>query len=318
MDSASAIKHHHHLTMCTGTVQEDYDFHTALLGLKSVKKTALYDGTVPIYHLYYANDVGDESTILTSFPMRQSGRVGRRGSGQVCSISLSVPESSLGFWRDRFAAAGYPCDERECFGEKMLVITNPGGIEYQMVGIADDDRTPWTGGGVPADMGIRGTHGVTVSVRDLESSMEFMEAGWNGKQTQVDGNNLRYEVGQGGTGAIVDFQRDESLPAGSWTFGEGTVHHVAFAVESLDVQDGVKAHLEGLGYTDVSDRKDRGYFDSVYVRTPGGALFEATVSKPAGFLIDETYDNLGRDFQVPPVFADQAQWIKDYLEPLKY
>ena len=70
MDPSTAIKHHHHLTMCVGTAQEDYDFHTKLLGLKSVKKTALYDGTVPIYHLYYANDLGDESTILTSFPMR--------------------------------------------------------------------------------------------------------------------------------------------------------------------------------------------------------------------------------------------------------
>ena len=44
--------------MCTGNAQEDYDFHTKVLGLKSVKKTALYDGTVPIYHLYYANDHG--------------------------------------------------------------------------------------------------------------------------------------------------------------------------------------------------------------------------------------------------------------------
>ena len=93
MSAATAIKHHHHLTLCTGTAQEDYDFHTGLLGLKSVKKTALYDGTVPIYHLYYANDMGDESTIITCFPMRQSGRVGRKGSGQVSAISLSVPAS---------------------------------------------------------------------------------------------------------------------------------------------------------------------------------------------------------------------------------
>ena len=32
--------------------------------------------------------------------------------------------------------------------------------------------------------------------------------------------------------------------------------------------------IVGLGYTDVSDVKDRGYFHSVYMRTPGGALFE--------------------------------------------
>ncbi len=318
MDPKSAVKHHHHLTMCTGTAQEDYDFHTGLLGLKSVKKTALYDGTVPIYHLYYGNDTGEESTLLTSFPMRQSGRVGRKGSGQVASISLSVPESSLGFWRDRLRDAGYEFTERERFGEKMLVFENPGHIEYELVGIADDDRTPWTGAGIPSDMGIRGTHGVTVSVRDLESSMEFMEDGWNGRRTLDEDDYVRYEVGDGGTGAIVDFKLDPGLPAGSWKFGEGIVHHVAFAVDDLDTQQGVKDHLEGLGYTDVSDRKDRGYFDSVYVRTPGGALFEATVSKPEGFLIDEPYEQLGSDFQVPPVFADQADWIKEYLEPLRY
>ena len=34
-----------------GGAQEDYDFHTKLLGLRSVKKTVLFDVTAPIYHL---------------------------------------------------------------------------------------------------------------------------------------------------------------------------------------------------------------------------------------------------------------------------
>jgi glyoxalase family protein len=318
MDATTAIRRHHHLTMCTGGVQDDYDFHTKVLGLKSVKKTALYDGTVPIYHLYYANDMGDESTILTSFPMRQSGRKGRRGSGQISAISLSVPESSLGYWRTRLKESNVENTDGERFGEKMIKFQNPGGIDYEMVGITDDDRKPYTGAGVPQEFGIRGTHGVTVSVRDFETSQEFMELAWNGKQTTDDGKFIRYEIGDGGSGHIVDFARDPDLPQGSWTFGEGIVHHCAFQVDSLSVQDDVKGHLEGLGFTDVSDRKDRGYFESVYVRTPGGALFEATVSKPEGFLIDETYEKMGSEFQVPPVFAEQAQWIKEYLEPLNY
>ena len=53
------IRRHHHITLNVGTVQEDYDFHTKLLGLKSVKKTALYDGDEPIHHMYYGNDLGD-------------------------------------------------------------------------------------------------------------------------------------------------------------------------------------------------------------------------------------------------------------------
>jgi glyoxalase family protein len=315
---STAIRRHHHLTLCTGTVQEDYDFHTKVLGLKSVKKTALYDGTVPIYHLYYGNDLGEESTILTCFPMRQSGRLGRKGSGQISAISISVPESSLGYWRSRLSEHGIEHHDDERFGEKIIGFQNPGGIDYEMVGIADDDRKPYTGGGVPAEFGIRGTHGITVSVAALETSSEFMDLAWNGKQTAEDGMSVRYEVGAGGTGTIVDFKVDPTLRQGTWTFGEGTVHHCAFQVDSLDVQTDVKAHIEGLGFTDVSDRKDRGYFESVYVRTPGGALFEATVSKPEGFLIDESYENMGKEFQVPPVFADQAAWIKEYLEPLNY
>ena len=64
--------------------------------------------------------------------------------------------------------------------------------------------------------------------------------------------------------------------------------------------------------------KDRGYFDSVYVRTPGGAMFEATVSKPTGFTIDEPIEELGQNFQVPPVFEDRREFLLSYLEPLQY
>ena len=83
--TSTAIERHHHITLCVGGAQEDYDFHTQVLGLKSVKKTALYDGDVPIYHLYYGNDSGAESTLVTTFPMRQSGRVGRRGAPFVAA-----------------------------------------------------------------------------------------------------------------------------------------------------------------------------------------------------------------------------------------
>jgi catechol 2,3-dioxygenase-like lactoylglutathione lyase family enzyme len=314
----TAIKRHHHLTLCVGDAQEDYDFHTKVLGMKSVKKTALYDGTVPIYHLYYGNDMGDESTLITCFPMRQSGRMGRKGSGQIKTISLSIAGESLSYWKARLTDLGFVVTETERFGEKVLRFEHPCGIEYELVGVADDGRVPHTEGDVPTEQGVRGTHGVTVSVRDIDTMLDFMQAGWNAKQSAKEGPCVRYEIGEGGTGRIVDFVLEPDIPQGTWTFGEGTVHHAAFQVESLDVQDEVKGYLEGLGYTDVSDRKDRGYFDSVYLRTPSGALFEATVSKPEGFLIDEPYTSLGRAFQVPPVFADQRDWIMEYLEKLEY
>src|SRR5580692_6809467 len=124
-DTSQAIQRHHHITLCVGGAQEDYDFHTGILGLKSVKKTALYDGDVPIYHLYYGNDTGLESTLVTTFPMRQSGRVGRRGTNQTRVLMLAVPETALNYWRERLTERGFEVDEIEAFGEKRLAFTHP-------------------------------------------------------------------------------------------------------------------------------------------------------------------------------------------------
>jgi glyoxalase family protein len=312
------INRHHHLTLSVGGAQEDYDFHTKVLGLKSVKKTALYDGDEPILHLYYGNDTGDVSRLITCFPMRHSGRKARKGSGQICTVCLSVAPESLGFWEKHLGGRGFNVATRERFGERLLAFNHPCGIEYELIGARQDSRAPYSNGAVPAEHGIRGTHGVAVSIRDASNSDEFMQTGWNGKKRAADGPFIRYEVGQGGSGTIVDFRVEPDVPQGSWAYGEGVPHHVAFEVDDHEVQTKVKFHLEGLGFTDVSEMKDRGYFDSIYVRTPGGALFEATVSKPEGFLVDETYERLGTAMQIPPFFANRRQELLDKIEHLNY
>jgi glyoxalase family protein len=162
VDTRTAIRRHHHITLCVGTAQEDYDFHTKVLGLKSVKKTALYDGDVPIYHLYYGNDQGEESTLVTSFPMRQSGRVGRRGTNQTRVLMLSIPETSIDYWRSRLADHDFAVEESEVFGEKRLAFSHPCGIEYALVGVASDERPAHSSGPVPQEFGIHGTHGITI------------------------------------------------------------------------------------------------------------------------------------------------------------
>ncbi|HEY4215249.1 MAG TPA: hydroxyquinol 1,2-dioxygenase [Steroidobacteraceae bacterium] len=319
MSGNQYIKRHHHLTLSVGNGQEDYDFHTQVLGLKSVKKTALYDGDEPILHLYYGNDTGDPGRLITCFPMKHSGRKARKGTGQVGSISLAVPETALGYWEKRLREHRFDVKVSERFGERFVQFHHPCGIEYELVGAKGDKRAPYsTGKDVPIEHGIKGTHGICVSIRDAQNSDEFMQVGWNGKNRQTDGKYIRYEVGDGGSGAYVEFRVEPDLPAGSWTYGEGVPHHVAFEVDNHDVQSKVKFHLEGIGFTDVSEMKDRGYFDSVYVRTPGGALFEATVTKPQGFLVDEPYEKLGTSMQIPPFFASRREELLEKIEPLRY
>jgi glyoxalase family protein len=250
--------------------------------------------------------------------MRQSGRKGRPGAGQIGTLGLSVPVSSLEFWHKRLVDHGFAPQFRERFGEGLIAFAHPCGIEYELIGIADDPRKPYSNGAVPAELAIRGTHGITVKVRELEPSQEFMVNGWSGREIARDGKFVRYELADHGPGAYVDLALEPELPQGSWTYGEGIVHHCAFQVDDYAAQDGVKANLEGLGFTDTSERKDRGYFDSIYVRTPGGGMFEATVSKPRGFTVDEPFDSLGSEFKVPPVFAERREEIMTFLEPVKY
>ena len=42
----------HHVTSGAAGAQEDVDFFTGTVGLRMIKKTVLFDGSKPIYHLY--------------------------------------------------------------------------------------------------------------------------------------------------------------------------------------------------------------------------------------------------------------------------
>jgi glyoxalase family protein len=317
MPDGRTIRGTHHLTFCVGGAQEDYDFHVRLLGLRSIKKTVLFDGEIPIYHLYYANETGDASTILTAFPYRQAGWMGRRGTNQLKQINLAVPPDSLGFWADRLGAAGVQTTELERFGTQRLAFAHPCGIPYQLVGEeVEDPRRPWEQGGVSGEHAIRGVYGTTISVREPEPMDDFLLKAFGASHRSSDGAHHQYEVGEGvAVGGRIELIEEPELPQGSWSFGEGTMHHHAFDAVDAANQARVKDWIVGLGYTDVSDVKDRGYFHSVYLRTPSGALFELAVNTEQGFLIDEPADELGTHMCIPPHWEDRRAEISQ-LEPI--
>src|SRR3546814_1485112 len=91
----------------------------------------------------------------------------------------------------------------------------------------------------------------------------FRRNAWNLKPQGRDGNYQRYAFGNGGAAKVLDVYIDEDERPGTWALGEGQVHHAAFEVADLDVQAALKFDVEGLGYTDFSDRKHRGYFESI-------------------------------------------------------
>lgn len=312
------VQGHHHVTLCVAGAKEDYDFHTRLLGFRSVKKTVLFDGTTPIYHLYYGNQSGDPSTLITTFPFAHTGIQGRRGSGQIKTIQLSIPTGAVGFWQKRLKDHGIASTPLTRYNQKRLHFTHPCGIEYEMVEVAGDTRPPIATSEIDTKWALRGVYGIEVSVRDKESMEEFLARGFGYAKTGEEGTRVRYEAQNTGVGNVVELIHEPDLPQGTWTFGAGTVHHCAFKVNNLDEQTQVKAYLEGLGFTDVSDSKDRKYFHSIYFRTPGGVLFEAAYSIPESFEIDEPVERLGSDFQLPPWLEDRRAELLSKLEKIDF
>ena len=306
----------HHVTSCVGGAQEDIDFFTQVVGQRMIKQTVLFDGTTPIYHLYYANADAEIGTVMTTFPYRQAGLMGRRGSGQVAITNYSVAENSLDFWKRHLEGFGIEASPIErMFGKSMVRFSHPAGLEFAVVGDDRDERKGWVTDKIDDQNAVRGFHSVIQSVRDVESQHHFLCEGLGFEKTGEEGNLHLYEVNGGGPGRSVILRHDENLKQGSWHFGEGTVHHLALAVPNDDDQHMLKLWLEGLGYTDASEKKDRNYFHSVYCRSPGGILTELATTD-IGFATDETYEELGMRLMLPPWFEHRRDEIVAPLEKI--
>jgi glyoxalase family protein len=307
----------HHITMSVGPAQEDVEFHVGTLGLRFIKRTVLFDGSLPIYHLYYSNANGDPSAVLTTFPFRQAGLVGRRGTNQAREVHLAVPPGSLDYWHERLSARGVAVDNAEVLDRRRLLFRHPCGIEYAMVPVDDDPRQGYTGEGVPAEHAIHGIYGVGVHVSNPENMVEFLSESFYGKDLVEEGDRVVHQVGQAGGGNSVELVVNRTDEPGTWRYGEGTIHHFAWNAETLENQDALKFEIEGVGYTDISELKDRKYFKSVYVRTPGGALFELAVTHAeGGWTCDESPKELGSAFQLPEQFEHRRDELLGQLEPI--
>jgi glyoxalase family protein len=314
----STFRGHHHITLAVGGAQEDYDFHTKLLGLRSVKKTVIFVGNSEAYHLYYGDEMGHEGQLVTTFPLGPNAPRTEKGSDQVKTLDLSIPVGSMGFWQERLNAHEVATTLGERLGEKRLVFDHPCGIGYALVESEYDSRTGWVTSDISHDVAIKGTYGITVSTRQMGQIDFHMGSVMGFDQTSTEGAVARYETGNGGAGTVIDFELEPERPQGSWGMGVGAVHHTAFWLNGNDdpSQATFKDNSESFGYMDISERKNRNYFQSIYFRNPSGALFEATYSDPQSFLKDEAVDRLGTDLKLPPWLETRRDELIARLEPI--
>jgi glyoxalase family protein len=302
----------HHVTAIADDPQRNVDFYAHVLGLRLVKQTVNFDAP-DTYHLYYGDEAGRPSSLLTFFPWKGVPR-GRQGAGLTTATSFSVPEASLGWWRQRLVARGVDVDApvtRD--GEEVLVLRDPDGMVLELVAAPGDTRSGWDGvASIPSEHAVRGLHAITLSERLLEPSAQMLTDLLGMRLGDEDGDRARFAMAGGGSGALVDLAADTvdtGLQAG------GTVHHVAFRAPDLETMTRWQHELQAAGVA-VTDIRDRQYFKSIYFREPGGVLFEIATDTP-GFDIDEPLLELGRSLKLPPWLEPSREQIAAALPPLQ-
>ena len=298
----------HHVTAIASDPQANVDFYTKVLGLRLVKQTVNFDAP-HVWHLYYGDEQGSPSSILTFFPW--PGVIqGKEGAGLTTATAFSVPPESIGFWHERVKMLGPTAEAPVVRGEsEVLTLFDNDGMRLELVASPGDSRSGWDGvSEIPQEHAVRGLHEVTLSERSLDPTASMLTNFLGMELATESAGAASFNMGEGGAGAsvqVVGGIQDRGLQAG------GTVHHVAFRAPDLHTMESWRLELldRGVGVTEVMDRQ---YFKSIYFREPGGVLFEIATDEP-GFDIDEPLLELGRKLKLPPWLEPSREQIQNSL-----
>jgi glyoxalase family protein len=324
----------HHVSVVSGDPHGTLSFYRDTLGLRLVKRTVNHDEPA-VHHLYFGDGAGTVGTTFTAFPYPLDAG-GRRGAGQPSETAFAVPKGSLDDWQKHLDEHGVETDEpSDRFGEPALAFTDPDGLDLALIetgqaGALGTDELPvepWTED-VPTELSIRGVHSVTLRSNNPYVTGRVLELFGFGLVGQ-EGDRVRYVAGADGVeteglaadttalardptpGTVIDLYAREE-PWGKE--GAGTGHHVALRVPDRAALEAWHDRLTEAGLS-PSPPRERYYFDSVYVRDPGGVLFELATDGP-GLTRDEPIDELGSELRLPPWLREDETMLRDQLPPL--
>jgi glyoxalase family protein len=288
--------------------QQNVDFYTKALGLRLVKQTVNFDAP-HVWHLYYGDEAGSPSSILTFFPWPGVTQ-GREGAGMTSATAFSVPAESLGFWSQHLESLGIEVSRgTDAANQDVLELRDHDGMRLQLVGTTGDTRSGWDGvGNIPAEHAIRGLHAVELSESVIDPTAHMLHELLGMNYAGENSGRASFSMADGSSGAQVEVLggvRDRGTQAG------GTVHHVAFSAPNLATMELWQQELreQGVSVTEIMDRQ---YFKSIYFREPGGVLFEIATDEP-GFATDEPLLELGRKLKLPPWLEPSREQIQNSL-----
>jgi glyoxalase family protein len=114
------------------------------------------------YQFYYGDTLGAPGTLLT-FLCWPTAQRGSRGTGQVISLSFSVPEGALSYWAEYITLNGITVGgPNPRFVDQILSFFDPDGLQIDLVAHRGaEERSGWNNGPIPPEYAIRGLHSVS-------------------------------------------------------------------------------------------------------------------------------------------------------------
>jgi phospholipase/carboxylesterase len=293
----------HHLTLITRKVQANVDFYAGFLGLRLVKRTGGFEDSAQL-HLIYGDAEGSPGSLVT-FLVWEDGGQGRVGFGQTLDMALAIDPESIGFWLTRALQHGIKAEGPAMeFGEPVIRFKDPDGVIVKLVGTHSvQGGAPHVTRDIPAEHAISRIRAATILTEVPEETESFFTRHFDLTFSEESGTIRRLTSSSGDALDIRD-------ATGFWSSapGTGTFDHVALRALDMDELETVHTTLKGLNSSDTNAH-DRKYFQSFYVREPGGTLIEMATDGP-GMTVDEPLEQLGQTLFIPPSFMRDEQDLK--------
>lgn len=302
------VKGIHHISNIVGHPQSNIDFNTSFLGLRMIKKAVNFDDAYT-YHFYYGNYKADLGTIITAFPYAFDINEGIKGGGQVNSIYYIIPNNSIDFWEERLKLFNIEYAKVTKFNKTHLIFFDESGIQNELVEDESGITNDYEYNGITKNNAIKGFYGALIHSTKPEVTKDFFINILGMKLIDESQRFYRLEMDS-------LFAKYIDISKNTFNRGrnsKGTVHHIAFKVDSLDTLKLFKEKIESLGIT-VSNIRKRDFFDAIYFKEPGGTNIELSTLEP-GFNINDIDDKASKLY-LPEHFEEKRKELEDTLIPV--
>lgn len=324
----------HHITAIAKDPRQNVAFYTSVLGMRLVKQTVNFDDP-STYHLYFADNAGTPGSVLTFFPWPNVAK-GELGAGETSATMFAITPASLPFWLSRFRSLHIAHDAPQTrLDETFIAFRDHDGMRLELVARDEHASIAFApvlaetnasinpaSNPVPIEHQLRGFAGASLLLRSASKTIDLLTTTMGYRVHSTHHNTTRL-LAQGTLDATptphaimartIDVHEDPFASRGRT--GSGTVHHIAFRTASDHEQTQWQAALaaRGLNTTEILDRS---YFHSIYVREPGGVLFEFATNTP-GFAIDEPLTKLGEQLRLPAPYEPMRAILEQRLPKLR-